>query len=71
MSEENPKVSKQKGRLYTNAKDIPLSERQAVSPQEKIRLLEKYIGDLTYKAPEVFPDGRSVMEQVGTILGMW
>jgi hypothetical protein len=39
--------------------------------QEMIHRLEKYIGDLTFKAPEVFPSGLIVHYEVGKILGMW
>lgn len=38
---------------------------------EKINRLEKYIGDLCYKAPEVFPSGQDVQYEVGKILGLW
>jgi len=33
--------------------------------------LRKYLGDLTFVAPEIFPDGRYVMHRCGQILGMW
>jgi len=38
---------------------------------KKIHDLEKYIGDLCYKAPEIFPSGQDVQYRVGQILGMW
>lgn len=52
-------------------KDIPLAERQAMAPQEKIRQVQKYLHDLTFVAPEIFPTGQQVHYRVGQILGMW
>lgn len=41
------------------------------SAEEKLRQVKKYVGDLCYKAPEVFPSGQVVHYRVGVILGMW
>ena len=42
-----------------------------LSLEQKLLKIEKYIGDLTYVAPEIFPSGQDVQRRVGQILGMW
>ena len=52
-----------------------MMKQEMTSPKadaaKKIHDLEKYIGDLCFKAPEVFPSGQDVQCRVGQILGMW
>lgn len=42
-----------------------------LTPEQKLAALERYLGDLTFKAPEVFPSGQEVQLRCGQILGMW
>lgn len=39
--------------------------------QDKLQEIQKYLGDLTFVAPEIFPSGQDVQHRVGQILGMW
>lgn len=48
-----------------------MSPEQQISAEEKLRRVEKYIGDLSFKAPEIFPAGQDVQYRVGQILEMW
>lgn len=40
-------------------------------PITQLAEIRKYIGDLSFHAPEIFPSGQSVQYRVGQILRMW
>jgi hypothetical protein len=55
---------------------IPMPTKKAekvpeLSTEQKLLAIQKYVGDLCFVAPEIFPTGQQVQYRVGQILGMW
>jgi len=44
---------------------------QMQADKDALLALRKYIGDLSFVAPEVFPTAQTVQYRVGQILGLW
>ncbi|MDT5178719.1 MAG: hypothetical protein QOJ95_2917 [Mycobacterium sp.] len=70
----HPATNQGIGLLGEDGRHKHTGEEGANTPEEKERALlavQKYLGDLCFVTPGVFPSGQDVQHLVGQILGMW
>lgn len=55
----------------TMARSVAEKILGATEHERKLIALRRYLGDLCFVAPEIFPEGQQVQRRCGQILDMW